>query len=336
MDLPNLLKRLRGDDHVRTEVASLRRSLANLQEQIERLDDHVTSGPRVPRERPAKRRSQSEGRNDDEYLAGVLKAYRNRFSEWLAMDAPWYTGPATRWLERHLRSDDSVFEYGSGRSTVWWCQRAGAVTTLEASPEWIAYLNFYLSARPELMAKLQTIHVPADWNPEFEGGVKRYWGRRRDHLTPEMIETLERRYLQVETPPSASVIAFDGSIRSLTMARWALDGRGPRGADILVVDNTEKGTMSGLTSAIAPDYVRLDFPFGPGDVVPEGQKGKHITSVLVSPPRMERCDRGEALPAGADLTPHMLSPEKTEHQIGVALGRYEKRLRRLGIFTAAD
>jgi hypothetical protein len=193
-----------------------------------------------------------------------------------------------------------------------------------------------MAERPELMAKLHTIHVPADWNPEFDGGVKRYWGRRRDHITPETIATLERRYLEVDVPPATSVVAFDGSIRSLTMARWAIDGRGARGADILVVDNTEKRAMSSLCSLIEPDYVRLDFAFGPGDVIPEGQKGKHVTSIFVSHERMERCERGEALPDGTDLTPHMMSDAMTDDQLAAKVRGYEERLRRLGVLAESE
>jgi hypothetical protein len=344
MPMHHLLKRLRGDVYLREQVAPLQRSVSDLQERVEALvkelaaanDRSAASGPDARPSEPSQHDRPiksviAEHYRQRPYLATVLKAYEGWVADWLSMELPWYTGGATRWLDTHLDQSDEVFEYGAGRSTVWWCKVAGSVSTVEASPEWIAYLNFYVAERPELMSKLQMIHVPADWNPDVESGIKRYWGRRRAHLTPDVVDALERKYLEVTPSRPPSVVAFDGSIRALTMAKWALDGRGARGADIVVVDNTEKGRMSSLARAIVPDYVRLDFPYGPGDVVPEGQNGKHVTTIFVSAERMARCTRGEALPLDADLAEHQLSPDYAPEQLSAVLDRFGTRLRAIGI-----
>lgn len=346
MDIQQMLKRLRGDAYLRDQITALQASLSDLSIQVGVLANRTSTTAETPQSGPRSRMSEGPASADvpvkkliashyrqRPYLATVLKAYEGWVAEWLSIELPWYTGGATRWLEAHLDKNDEVFEYGAGRSTVWWCKLAGSVVTVEASPEWIAYLNFYIAERPELMAKLQMIHVPADWNPDADTGVKRYWGRRRAHLTAPVIDALERKYLDVMPPRPPSVVAFDGSIRALTMARWALDGSGARGADIVVVDNTEKGRMSSLGQAIVPDYVRLDFPFGPGDVVPDGQHGKHVTTIFVSPERMQRCDRGEALPLGSDLSDHQLSPDYSPDALSSVLDGFASRLRMIGALS---
>lgn len=49
---------------------------------------------------------------------------------------PWYTYPAIDFLDNSLRPDVSVFEYGSGHSTIWYAERVKDVVGVEHSPEW--------------------------------------------------------------------------------------------------------------------------------------------------------------------------------------------------------
>lgn len=335
MKVSEILKRARGDTYLRRQIAPIDHRVRAMQARLDELAElrGQPAPPSPPAPAPAKpsKKLIADHYRDRPYMATILKAYDGWVADWLGMEQPWYTGPASRWLETHLDQQDHVFEYGAGRSTVWWCKLTGSVVTVEASPEWIAYLNFYVAERPELMAKLAMVHVPTDWNPDAETGVKRYWGRRRTYLTSTVVDDLERKYLQVTPWRAPTVVAFDGSIRALTMAKWALDGDGARGAELVVVDNTEKGRMSSLAEAIVPDYVRLDFPFGEGDVIPEGQNGKHVTTVFVSPQRMERCERGEALPDGADLSEHQLSPDYSPDKLEGALMQFRDRLSALNV-----
>jgi hypothetical protein len=57
-----------------------------------------------------------------------------------------------------------------------------------------------------------------------------------------------------------------------------------------------------------------------------------VTTVFVSPDRMVRCTRGEALPAGSDLGPHQLSPDYTPDKLTSVLGGFRERLVALGVF----
>ncbi len=49
---------------------------------------------------------------------------------------PWLTYPAIDFLSRLDFSTKSVFEYGSGSSTIWWSKRARDVTAVESDPQW--------------------------------------------------------------------------------------------------------------------------------------------------------------------------------------------------------
>lgn len=49
---------------------------------------------------------------------------------------PWLTYPAVKFIEGRLQSDWSVFEYGSGNSTLWWSKRVGHVISCEHAHSW--------------------------------------------------------------------------------------------------------------------------------------------------------------------------------------------------------
>jgi hypothetical protein len=54
---------------------------------------------------------------------------------------PWYTYPAIAFLEPRLKPDFTVFEYGSGLSTVWWATRVRQVAAVEHDERWLAELS---------------------------------------------------------------------------------------------------------------------------------------------------------------------------------------------------
>lgn len=49
---------------------------------------------------------------------------------------PWYTYPAIEYIKQLDLSDKSVFEYGSGNSTLFWAQRCQKVVSIEDSELW--------------------------------------------------------------------------------------------------------------------------------------------------------------------------------------------------------
>jgi hypothetical protein len=51
-------------------------------------------------------------------------------------DCPWLTRDAVLLLEQLLCAQDSGFEWGSGRSTLWFARRTQHIVSVEDSPEW--------------------------------------------------------------------------------------------------------------------------------------------------------------------------------------------------------
>lgn len=61
--------------------------------------------------------------------------------DWNSVDSqgkpvPWYTYPTTEFLSHLDLTEFSVFEYGSGNSTLWWAGRTKQVTSVEDDEAW--------------------------------------------------------------------------------------------------------------------------------------------------------------------------------------------------------
>lgn len=54
---------------------------------------------------------------------------------------PWYTYPAIEYLTQLAVQDKRVFEYGAGNSTLFWCNIAREVVTVEKTLEWYQYVD---------------------------------------------------------------------------------------------------------------------------------------------------------------------------------------------------
>jgi predicted O-methyltransferase YrrM len=65
------------------------------------------------------------------YPSARLRARSGRTPE-----RPWIVPAAIGWLRRRIRSDWSVLELGSGRSTAWFARRAGRVISFEDNEYW--------------------------------------------------------------------------------------------------------------------------------------------------------------------------------------------------------
>ncbi len=67
---------------------------------------------------------------------------------------PWMVYPAVEFLVPRLRPDMSVFEYGSGNSTLWWASRVRELVSCEHDPAW------YEKVRAGVPANVTMLHVP--------------------------------------------------------------------------------------------------------------------------------------------------------------------------------
>lgn len=71
--------------------------------------------------------------------------YKQRDLSPLECDRPWITFQAKDFLDTILKKDMSVFEYGSGSSTLYFSRRVKSIYSIENDSEWFTYLERYLS-----------------------------------------------------------------------------------------------------------------------------------------------------------------------------------------------
>ncbi|HEY7789642.1 MAG TPA: hypothetical protein VIC33_03945 [Vicinamibacterales bacterium] len=64
---------------------------------------------------------------------------------------PWLAYPAIDFLSQFDFSDASIFEWGSGFSTLWWSTRCKRITSVESNPAWIPYIQKHLPGDVELI-----------------------------------------------------------------------------------------------------------------------------------------------------------------------------------------
>jgi len=78
---------------------------------------------------------------DNVRILGERLGQRRSIAEDRPVDAlgrpiPWYTYPAIEYLERLTLEGRSIFEFGCGNSTRYWCRRGACVTAVEHTREW--------------------------------------------------------------------------------------------------------------------------------------------------------------------------------------------------------
>ena len=54
---------------------------------------------------------------------------------------PWYTYTAIKFLEKKIEAKMTVFEYGSGNSSLWWSERVSSVISIEHDLSWFDYMK---------------------------------------------------------------------------------------------------------------------------------------------------------------------------------------------------
>ena len=79
---------------------------------------------------------------------------------------PWITYPAIEFLSQFDFSDASVFEWGSGFSTLWWSKRCRAIATVESNAPWIPYIRpllpervEFLTTSPDVEAEIEILRI---------------------------------------------------------------------------------------------------------------------------------------------------------------------------------
>lgn len=139
--------------------------------------------------------------------------------EKLHPDAPWLTPNAIRFLEDWLRAGDCGFEWGSGRSTIWFAKRCRCITSVESDDQWYAKVREMLRAH-DVSGRVDYRHVVCPLRATDEPP---------DHPYANQIDLCK-----VE---SLDWVLVDGKIR-LTCMQRAMEKLKPGG--LLILDNANR------------------------------------------------------------------------------------------------
>jgi hypothetical protein len=91
------------------------------------------------------------------YIAGRIQ---NWLYEKRHPDHPWLAPDAIVWLEQHLCPDMRGFEWGSGRSTLWFAKRLAALTSIESDAAWFQEVT--RRVRESGLTNVDLRHIPLE------------------------------------------------------------------------------------------------------------------------------------------------------------------------------
>ena len=184
---------------------------------------------------------------------------------------PWITYPAFRQLQRTVKPDAKVFEFGCGGSSLWWASHAAEVTSVEHDAAWAARVAE--AAPPNL--KIITRVMDESCSTERQAMVTQFFADPPQlPLSPDaghniMHGLLCREFVAYATEICAfekqgfDVVVVDGMARALT-AWLAAQYVKPHG--VIVFDNTDRWQYNGAYKLLSEaGFRRVDY-YGPGPV----------------------------------------------------------------------
>jgi hypothetical protein len=137
---------------------------------------------------------------------------------------PWYTYAGIHFIDARISSGMSVFEYGSGASTLWWAARVGAVVSCEYDSTWYKRMSGIIPGNVKL------IHAPD-----------------RGNYAQQILSCNDR----------FDVVAIDGECR-IECARCCVEALKQHG--IIVWDNSDRAEyQDGFDFLARLKFRRLDF-----------------------------------------------------------------------------
>ena len=175
---------------------------------------------------------------------------------------PWITFEANKWLEKYLRPDMIVFEYGSGGSTLFFQKHVKKIISIEHNRIWYKKMLTYL--------KKKDIFLNSYFLIEPEKALKRNNNKQDNYqstLKVYSIMSFKKYVNSIDKYPQKyfDVIFIDGRDRnscvkkSITKIRQ--DG-------IIILDNSERKRYQESITLLSK-YKRIDFyGFGPYRLYP--------------------------------------------------------------------
>lgn len=160
---------------------------------------------------------QASVQTDNKQFSFVPEYGVSMFLTPIQMEIPWMPFSVIYWLRKRLKPSMSVFEYGSGGSTLFFAKYVNNVTSIEHVQEWTDMLNEKLEVKGFTNAKVYCI--PRESNKKTDADYEKY---------ARSIQHTEKKY---------DVIVIDGRAR-VQCAIHAITHVKKKG--IIVLDNSER------------------------------------------------------------------------------------------------
>jgi len=163
------------------------------------------------------------------------------------MPIPWFTYPAIEFIEQLDFSAKRIFEFGAGNSTLFWCERAASVVSVEHNPAWHQRVGARLPANGQMLL--------VETKPDYAATL----GRQPGLFDVIVVDGIERRACCVEAVHKLArggLIILDNSDWHHRCAEFL------RSQDLLEVDMAGFGPINGYTWTTSFFFHR-EFAFRP-------------------------------------------------------------------------
>lgn len=176
-------------------------------------------------------------------------------------EQPWMTFAAAEFLSGWLRKDMSVFEWGSGGSTIFFSRHAKQVLAIEHEPAWAEQVRAAITERK--IANAMVEHLP----PELDAAVA-----ARDAADPAVFasggeqfrgQSFQRYVTSINQFPDASfdLVVVDGRARPSCLQRGIAK---VKTGGMLLLDNAERRHYQRARALLDPAQWELHDFSGPG------------------------------------------------------------------------
>jgi len=167
-------------------------------------------------------------------------------------EIPWLTLKAIKWLEKNLKPNMTVFEYGSGGSTIFIAKRVSKIVSVEHDSFWYNKVLEVMKEKSIYNCKYILLE-PDEGDFKSEYGYKSYTSQKREYRNKNF-----RKYVQSidRFENNFDVILIDGRARPSCIAH-AIPKIRPGG--YLILDDSQRKRYQPTISSLLSQYFRRDF-----------------------------------------------------------------------------
>ena len=170
---------------------------------------------------------------------------------------PWLTFPSINFLNKNINKQMTVFEYGSGGSTLFWSERIKQIISVEHDKKWYEKVKKELELRE--IKHVSYFLLEAEEDPDF---ALKSSANPNDYISDDenfVGQKFEQYVRKIDEYPDEyfDIILIDGRARPSCIAH-GMKKLKPQG--YLVIDNSERGYYFKRFEFSNSRWERKDFP----------------------------------------------------------------------------